>query len=238
MICRRTDRGWDIITQRHHALLAAKLLADWRQERRPEPWSELINACSQHDHGWMESVSDALVDEHGQPLDFLHMPVEAAIAISRRSLHNSELNSRWCALLVGAHVEYLSSFKDDPTTSDFAKEVAATRREVMGQLALDEARLEELYELLRWADVFSLMLCCEPSEFTASLELSAQGQTFSATATGCDRWSLQPWPYRSRRLQLDYEVHELDRHTFANDEALREALREAPLRSRRLELHP
>lgn len=238
MICRPTEQGWDIITQRHHALLAAKLLAEWKPEYRPQPWHELLNACSQHDHGWVEKETDALVDDQGRPVDFLHMPVEAAIAISQRSLRNAELISVWCAVLVAQHIEYLSSFKDDSKTQALKTEIQEKRVAWMSQLELSCDHLDRLYDLLKWADVLSLIVCCEPSDFTRSLELKAQGHTFSALSSGSDSWRLDPWPYRVDRLCLEYEVHSLPQARFSDNEALRRALSQASVVRCQLELHP
>lgn len=240
MICKPLGarKGWEIIYQRNHALLAAEMLAPWPAERRPQPWFELLNACSQHDHGWLESRLDSLVDEEGQPIDFLHMTTEATLAMSRRNLRNAEAQSRWCAILVARHLEYLFSAKDDTATADLARQTRSARLDWMKEVSASEAQVEELYELLSWADSLSLLVCCQPSEFTESLALKAQGQNFQARQVQEDVWSLSPWPYLLDSLCLTYEVRVLEQQRFDDAQALRDALARASVSLRRLELRP
>jgi hypothetical protein len=231
-------QGWEILTQRNHALLAAELLAPWPPERRPQPWFQLLNACAQHDHGWLESELDCLVDETGRPIDFLHMTIEASLGVSRRSLQHAEAQSRWCAILVARHLEYLFSAKDDPATLACAAETRSRRQAYMEELGVSRQHVEEMYELLCWADSLSLVLCCQDLEFTRMLSLQAQGRDFTVHQLGRDRWSLSPWPYPEARLRLQYEVRVLPQSRFADAKALRQALRQASVEVRTLERSP
>lgn len=237
MICRRKGDGWEIVYQRNHALLAATMLEDWAEEKRVQPWFQLLNACSQHDHGWQENEDDPRVSEEGYPADFLHMPMDTTLAMSRRNLRNAEAQSHWCAILVARHAEYLYSFKDDDQTKAYLKEVHGERRQWMKEIGVDEGPVEEMYELLRWADSLSLLVCCEPSDFTRSLELVAQGEEYTARDCQDGRtWTLHPWPYRQRSLSLEYEVRYLSQPRFPSHEALRAVLSSAAVTVRKLEM--
>lgn len=236
MICRRQVDGWEIIYQRNHALLAAELLAPWPARRRPQPWFALLNACSQHDHGWLEIEADSLLDEYGQPVDFLHMPTDSSIALSRRNLRGAEAQSRWCAVLVARHLEHIFAFKNEPATEAFVTEIRKIRQAWMAESGLRETNVEELYELLCWADTLSLLLVCQPSEFTESLALRAQGQTFTLRALHPGAWQLNPWPYRQEKLSFDYEFRHLAEPRFADDEIFRLALSGAKVQTREIEL--
>ena len=236
MICRQLDQGWEIIYQRNHALLAAEMLADWRPEQRPHPWVQLLNACAQHDHGWQENDGDALVNEQGHPVDFLHMPMDTTLEMSRTNLTNADSQSHWCAILVSRHAEYLYSSKDDEETQAYVEEVKEFRAQRMKAVGVTSDQVEKMYELLCWADTLSLLVCCQPSEFTRSLELNAQGQEFKAVDQGDEVWTLSPWPYESPVVKLDYEVRHLPQSTFASSLELRQALDQAKVSVRRLEL--
>ncbi len=238
MICRRRAPGWEIIFQRNHALLAAEMIFDWKPESRPQPWLQLLNACSQHDHGWQEVETDALIDEQGHPVDFLHMPMEVTRAMSRRNLANAAAQSRWCAILVARHAEYLYSSKDDDETKALLEEVQTFRRDQQAQIEVSDAHVEEMYDLLCWADTLSLLVCCDPSEFTELLELKVHGVTYEAQETSDGVWSLHPWPYRTPYLLLEYEVFELEQSEFASHQELRQALSSAKAQKRTVELRP
>ena len=237
MICKRLEHGWEVITQRNHALLSAEMLVDWKVENRPAPWSQLLNACAQHDHGWMEEHLDPLLDEKGEPLDFLCLPFEVSLEIAGRNLRSAEAQSRWCAILVCRHIEYLFCGKDDQPARDSLAGLVRQRQAWMKELKVDSGRVEELYELLRWADTFSLLVCCPPSDFTRSLELVAQGVAYQARGEGTE-WTLSPWPYRCSELHLAYETRRLSQDRFTHVEALRSALRGAPLTQRELVVRP
>jgi hypothetical protein len=238
MICKRHGHGWEIIYQRNHALLAAELLADWPLDQRPEPWFQMLNACSQHDHGWQENELDSLVDEQGRPVDFLHMSTESSIVMSRRNLRNAEVQSRWCAVLVARHLEYIFAFKDEPETHAFIAECRDQRQGWMAEIGAEESQVEALYELLCWGDTLSLLVCCPPSEFTESLRLTAQGRDYQAQERSEGLWTLDPWPYRSPSLKLEYEVRHLPQSRFENAEALREALRQTAVTQKKVEFRP
>lgn len=236
VICKRRDNGWEIIYQRNHALLAAEMLVDWPEDKRPEPWFQLLNACSQHDHGWRENEKDPLLNEHGHPMDFLHMTTESSIAMSRRNLRNAEAQSRWCAVLVARHLEYLFSFRPEPEALAFSSQTLAQRQGWMAEIALTEDQVEAMYELLLWADTLSLLVCCQPSEFTRSLHLAAQGQQFQAAEVEQGVWTVAPWPYRVPSVKLDYEVRHLPQARFDSAEELREELCKTGVTMKTLEL--
>lgn len=238
MICRPVEGGWEIVFQRNHALLAAQMLVPWQGSPRPEPWLELCNACAHHDHGWNELDGDARVDDRGQPVDFLHTPLDRTLAMSRRNLRSASAVSQWCAILVARHAEYLYSSKNDPETDAYLAEVKAHRRQQMEKIGASDERVETLYELLQWADSLSLLVCCPPSDFTRSLPLKAAGRNYQATRIGTDRWTLNPWPYAEAHLELHYETRTLAGSSFADDEELGRALREAPVDQREVDLRP
>jgi hypothetical protein len=238
MICKKRGDGWEVIFQRNHALLAAEILADWKPEHRPQPWIQLLNACAQHDHGWQENDKDYLLSERGEPLDFLHIPMQTTLVLARRNLLNADAQSRWCAILVARHGEYLYSFKDDPDSQSYVRELKEFRTSRMADIDVSAHHVEKMYELLCWADSLSLLVCCDPSDFTRSLELKAQGREYHAEQVREDLWSLHPWPYQSQTVELDYEVRVLPQPSFASPQELREALYQSPVTLRRLELRP
>lgn len=49
MIVNAVAEGWEIITQRAHALLAAELVAPWKTEEHPPCWVAILAALVQHD---------------------------------------------------------------------------------------------------------------------------------------------------------------------------------------------
>lgn len=236
MICKRRGEGWEIVFQRNHALLSAEMLAPWREEKRPQPWAQLLNATAQHDHGWREDIDDALIDEHGHPLDFLHMPISHAQAIQQRNLSNADSQSRWCSILVARHAQYLAGFKEDEEARIFADQVEVYRRSRMEEIAVSDDHVNAMYELLCWADTLSLLVLCQASDWTRSLKLQAQGLHFQLEQRQETVWTLDPWPYRVEVVKLDYETRYLEQDTFASADDLRNTLLETPVVIRRLEL--
>jgi hypothetical protein len=228
MIVIPRSKSFEIVFQRAHALLAAKLLQLWRG-RNDLDWVELFNATSQHDHGWVETDCKSLLKD-GAPVHFLEVGKSDALEVSEKAIRHAYLQSTRCGVLVSRHVEHLHS--SDPET-ETVQTVGSWRRRRQGWMeehGIESVWVERHYELLLWADTLSLLLTCRPSTFTESLELVAQGESFELSESSEQEFSLSPWPFQVDRLEVEYEKIKVPRRTYQSSQELRRELEAASRR--------
>jgi hypothetical protein len=235
MICNETEDGWEIIFQRAHALLTANLLHPLASRLRPGPWTAILHAAAQHDHGWQEWEPGGRLTSGGAPQHFTDVRLEDVASQSRPLLRRLWHQDRWVALLVARHLAHLYDGRrgEEAALDAFLDEQADWRRDWRTALGLSEADEDRLYAPLRWADAFSLALCCRQFEDdgTVTLMPGPAGEVTTVAAL-TDREApavtVRPWPYREDRFTVSLDVYSLSRQTFDGHEALLEALAASP----------
>ncbi|RZK60343.1 MAG: DUF3891 family protein, partial [Pedobacter sp.] len=65
MIVQYDEKGWHIVTQRSHGLLAGQICARWKVTDQPEKWVETLIATAEHDDVYNEFERSPLIDENG-----------------------------------------------------------------------------------------------------------------------------------------------------------------------------
>ena len=69
MIVNYKANGWEVITQRSHALLALQLALHWQAAEQGQRWPELLVAIADHDDAQIELQRNDLLTPQGGPLD-------------------------------------------------------------------------------------------------------------------------------------------------------------------------
>ena len=241
MICNQTENGWEIIFQRAHALLAAKLAFYWRPTERPARWPETLNAIAQHDNGWQEWERGDRVTAEGTPRDFTEMPLKQIVLQAERVVTRAWHQSLWSGLLVSRHVSHLYEPRRGSYAAldDLLERQTALRRQWRRWLKSGREEVERAYQLLLWADTFSLLLCRQQLPAKGAVhEIGVEpgGQPYTLARHDDGSLSVRPWPYEQHRFFVEIDVHHLERRTFAGDDALADALQEATVTQQRWEL--
>jgi len=105
MIVNYTEKGWEIITQRAHGVLAAQVAAQWRVKDRPERWVETLIAIADHDDAQTGLEDDDLLTPQGGPVNFRMKKFEPEHC---KRLHDFSISkSRYIALLTSLHMVFL-----------------------------------------------------------------------------------------------------------------------------------
>ena len=160
MICNRTEKGWEIIYQRAHGLLAAQLIAPWKTGERPEAWTELLAATAQHDNGWQEWEPGKRLTDLGTPLSFQDTPVDDLVAQSERAVQRARHQSLWAGLLVSTHVQHLYKTRTEAPLRALLEQQTALRQTWRRALGVRQKDVDADYAYLLGGDTFSLVLCC------------------------------------------------------------------------------
>lgn len=230
MIVKHTPEGWEVIFQRSHALLAAKLfmhLRDgiWKEERFR---TEALVSIAEHDNGQTDFRGSFHLTPQGTPLDYRQSgTVDTEQA--RRVTHQSRFKSRFITLMVAHHFHTLYKGLDGEDVKKLRKDLADITGQMKDSLGLDDARVHAFYLVMRWCDEFSLLLCQEDlrsgGHRTEIGELPEEGMV-SAWKNERGEVMTDPWCFRDSSLSLDIDYFLTDKITFENDHELEEHLRQ------------
>lgn len=241
MICNETEMGWEIIFQRAHALLAAKLVEHWHGKHRQARWLETLNAIAQHDNGWQEWETGDRLTEAGIPRDFADMALTQVVLQARRVVTRAWHQSLWGGLLVSRHLSYLYGPRrgEYGPLDELLDEQEAMRQQWRRWLGVDRKAVDEGYALLRWADSFSLLLCrgdLPSGDRKVQIGEGPGGRQYDLGRRPDGTLLVTPWPYRMHTFSVEVETHHVRQRTFAGEDALANALRGATVTRRRWEL--
>lgn len=175
MIRRSSGRGWELVRQPDHGVLACALLDAIADEPRG-PLEGCRLAVAHHDDGWGERDRAPCPGEDDGPETFLQLTLAEHLGISAESVRLAAELDPYAEALVALHGAWLHGARvvGDP-------ELAAQRDEVVrGWRALAEGRAAELgvpaadlhhdQRLLAMADFLSLWLCGWPEGDELALE--------------------------------------------------------------------
>jgi len=221
MIANYTADGWEIITQRAHALLAAQICARWKIADQPARWVETLIAVAEHDDIFNEFERGPLVNEKGGPVDFkmTTFDLDASTQLMRMAITKSS----FIALLTAKHIAFTHG--EEPKATAFLAALKREKKTWMKSAAVTEKELVSAYELLEFCDAFSLLICqnlIPPEE--RSLEISSgPGKKSYRFVEIKGELIVKPWPFEVASFELNYEYRLIGQLSFSSDKDFREA---------------
>ena len=235
MIVNYTAEGWMLIEQADHGRLAAAIaeqLADFPS--LPYPDQTLVAIAQHDDHKVrMNAGSHVYVTSLGTPKDFAFVPMHdpvREIEVSRR-LGASYQQHPWMGLLASRHAEHL--YRGQPTTrslQNILDSESANRHVWLGKLGRLEEELERAYDVMRFCDRCSLILCQDRvPAMDRRLEITTliEGTRYELCERADNTLSVAPWPFRETTFELAVTTTCLKQVTFQDDKELAEAMNRA-----------
>lgn len=234
MIANYTADGWEIITQRAHALLAAQICARWKIGDQPSRWVETLIAVAEHDDIFNELEHGTLINANGGPVDFKMNSFDLQASMSL--MHMALTKSSFIALLTAKHIEFTHG--EDPKATAFLVKLKREKRAWMKSAAVTEKELNAAYELLEFCDAFSLLICqgLVPPE-GRSLEISSgpDKRAYSVVEIA-GKLVVGPWPFETRSFELNYEYRLIPQLRFSSGAAFRKIFLKTPAQQKKLTL--
>jgi hypothetical protein len=233
MIVNLLDDGWEVIYHRAHALLAAQIAGQWCRADAPERLYETIAAISHHDDLEREWEGDRIT-EAGAPLDFM-LDSEASIDKLRELIASAWYRSRWVTLLTSKHICFLhQSRKGSSKEWDaFLNEQEKLQERWQKQLKIKPDQVERAYQFMRWCDRLSLILTQRQIPMAGrAVEITSgiDGQRYDVRQLDDGRLTVEPWCFQEPEFTVNVEAAHLSELKYDNNEALTEALKDAPIR--------
>ena len=235
------------IGQPAHAWLSGQLARAWGNERfgAVEPWEETCLGAEQHDVGMAEwERRPTLNPDTGLPHSFMELGLEAHIGMWSGAAARVLPQSRYAAVLVSGHGIALFERRDlarlEPADADRVRGFLATQHAfrvgLLAALRADprtapfagEAVVRRNQRLVWTWDSLSLGLLLDWWPYRLEAVPAADGAVDVEVRAGAGgAVALDPWPFAAPRVTVRCEGRRLAGR-FADEEALRVALADAP----------
>ncbi len=167
--------GYLLIPQPAHAWLSGQLARQWGGDvaDSPEPLEAIVLATTLHDVGWLAKDTRPLLNDAGQPLNFLEPGIDDVEDMYLRAVDHVTAVDPYAGLLVNRHVQLIFEGRVKRGT-DTLERMAGTlaqlqtgREALVQQMAshpiyrehLSDVTVTHNYRILRTCDLLSLFLC-------------------------------------------------------------------------------
>ncbi|MGY3055177.1 hypothetical protein ACVWYG_003390 [Pedobacter sp. UYEF25] len=230
MIVTSHQKGWKIINQRSHGLLAVMLAYQYDIDLPNEVMVPTLIAIAEHDDGVEETAQSQNLTEAGAPRHFLVKDDSKKsnfaqwVNVMEIASSKSQLN----ALLTSLHIDFISggsSHGNDKNLDAFLKEQDKNRKGVLKHLNIDKKYADRLYRFVEWCDAFSLLICMDkiqPEGRKMEVSLSPDGDMSQTFYKAKNEISVEPWAFKQDSFTVFYEYRILEQLKFKSVEEFNE----------------
>ena len=230
MIVSSHQKGWKIITQRSHGLLAAMIAYQYSINLPVEIMMPTLLAIAEHDDGVNETLADRNLTDAGAPRNFIvtdnnnKTDLEPMLNLMEISSSKSELNG----LLTSLHVKFLYDSpkrKKDKALDTFLKAQEKYRTTVLLNLNINKKYADRLYRFLEWCDAFSLLICLDkiqPEGRKMEISKSPDGDMNTVHFKDNKDICVEPWPFKEVSFNVFYEYKIVEQLQFKSIEEFNE----------------
>jgi len=237
MIVTSHQKGWKIINQRSHGLLAALLAYQYDIDLPNEVIVPTIIAICEHDDGVEETthsknLTDAGAPRHYRVSDYSKTSdLTQMVNVIEISSSKSEINT----LLTSLHIRFLYGGRPkgkDEKLDAFLKELEKQRKGILKHLNIDQKYADHLYRLLEWCDSLSLLICTDKIQAGGrKIEISESpdgdvNQTFYKPGKEI---TVEPWVFRNDTFKVFYEYKILEQLKFSSIEEFNKVCKATPV---------
>jgi len=235
MIVASHQKGWKIINQRSHGLLAAMLAYQYDIDLPIDIMVPTLIAIAEHDDGVAETLQNKNLTEAGAPR---HFTVEANKMDIKQQLNMMEIatsKSQLNALLTSMHINFIygdNSKDEDKKLAVFLKEQERNRKDILKHLNIDKKYAEYLYRFVEWCDAFSLLICMDkiqPEGRKMEISKSPDGdmnQTFYKSEKVI---TVEPWVFKNDTFKVFYEYKIVEQLKFNSIQEFNEICTATPV---------
>lgn len=226
MIIRRLASSQQLISQRQHAALAARIMRHWQPDHFPESprKASILNAVEWHDNGYAEIDETLVVDEAtGRLLDFIEIPDALKRDTSLRGIERLTSDPYAAALVAQHRLHVYRRYHEHAEWHAFFAQVTAARDAFLG--AAGSVSLDELlhdYAFVRAGDLASLAFC---NNWT---EVDSDGCGYAMRLEGTSM-SIIPDPFGGRTIAIEIDAREIGNQSFGSAAEAQRVVASAPI---------
>ncbi|MBH8551645.1 DUF3891 family protein [Nostocaceae cyanobacterium CENA357] len=233
MIVKATQKGWEIIYHRAHALLAAQLAGQWKRQNAPARLYETLAAISHHDDLEKEWEEDNLT-EGGAPMDFT-LNQKTSVKQLADMVNSSRYRGRWVTLLTSMHISRLNESKRGKSSEmdKFLDEQLQNQQHLRKELGIEKEEVDTAYAFMQWCDRLSLILCqheLPADERFLEISIGPDKQRYEIMQRSDRLVTVQPWPFQDHQFTVNVEACNLEQLKFDSNAELIQALQQAPIK--------
>lgn len=222
MIVASHTKGWKIITQRSHGLLAAMLAYQYDIDLPNEILVPTLIAIAEHDDGIAETLAHKNLTEAGAPRHFLvdddsnTSNLEQQFNVMEKATAKSQIN----ALMTSMHIDFIFDAKKggpDKNLNAFLKSQEKNRKDILKHLDIDTKYATYLYRFVEWCDAFSLLICMDkiqPEGRKMEISNSPSGKVHQTFYQSENVISVDPWPFKNDTFKVFYEFKVVEQLKF------------------------
>ncbi len=233
MIAISHQKGWKIITQRSHGLLAGMIANNYDINLPSEILLPTIIAIAEHDDGVTETLAAQNLTEAGAPRCFTVKdnkdktdikPLENLMEIGNSK---SQLNG----LLTSLHIKFLydnNNRKQDKVLDTFLCEQEEYRKNILKSMHINATYAKRLYRFLEWSDAFSLLICLDkiqPEGRKMEISMSPDNVMNEVYYKPNKNISVEPWPFKTNTFKVFYEYKIVEQLEFTSIENFNEVMK-------------
>lgn len=229
MIVHHTPKGWEIIHQQAHGLLAFEVATHWQVDQRPLFWFETLSALLEHDDGQNPYEGKNHLSEAGAPLQFAPYSVEQC----HRMIEIALQKSRWNALMVSHHATFLYEPKrgEDKALDTFLDQQKDNQKQWRKDYGATQKEVMYAYDFVQWCDALSLILCrseLPPEGRLLEISKGPNGESYFIQQRTDDKsLCVSPWPFDRSEFKVHVEVYPVNQLRFKDDNELYNAINDA-----------
>ena len=226
MIVSSHQKGWKIITQRSHGLLAAMIAYQYNIDLPVEIIVPALIAIAEHDDGVSETLAHQNLTAAGAPRNFTvadgNIKTNITPMLSLMEIANSK--SQLNGLLASLHIKFLydsDKRKTDLRLDNFLKDQEEYRTNALKNLNISNKFANHLYRLLEWTDAFSLLICqdkIQAKERKMEISISPDGDMNTVHYKLNKDICVEPWPFKIESFNVFYEFKILGQLQFESIE--------------------
>ncbi|MEC5166377.1 hypothetical protein RCH18_002117 [Flavobacterium sp. PL11] len=235
MIVASHQKGWKIINQRSHGLLAAMIAYQYDLDVPNEMIVPTIIAIAEHDDGVAETLANKNLTEAGAPRHFLvnDESIKTDLTQQYNVMEKATAKSQINALLTSMHIDFIYSDRkegEDKKLDAYIKDQAKNRTAILKHLDIDKDYANRLYRFVEWCDAFSLLICMDkiqPEGRKMEVSESPDGvmsQTFYKSEKVI---TVEPWVFKNDTFKVFYEYKVVEQLHFDSVEEFDEVCKNA-----------
>lgn len=222
MIVLSHTKGWKIITQRSHGLLAAMIAYQYAIDLPNDIIVPTLIAIAEHDDGVAETKQNKNLTEAGAPRHFLVPDGSEKTDLKqyRNVMELSTSKSQLNALLTSMHLDFILGGEKEVADKDltaFLKDQTRNRAAILKHLDIDKKYADRLYRLVEWCDAFSLLICMDkiqPEGRKMDVSESPDGDVNQTFYKSENVIGVAPWVFKRDTFEVFYEYRIVEQLEF------------------------